>query len=317
MKIAISRTTPFRHLQKQIGSATYRLNTILVGLEEVARGVDKPPSMPVTWTKPTSADQARNAANQASVFACTSAFVFACDIFDQFLSNIASESWLNFSPDTIAIATKAKARPSGQGGAYSVYERTSALLSELNIPVGPAAAGIELLAKWRNVSVHTQERKSAIDDGALGILTESKAHFHDHYSHLDIDLALRNFFDRKNPVPKEATSLIALVQNVSRNLDEAAIKRVAGTDDLIANVADKLLHEYFSKEEYASRRFAEISDAWQGEKGRRLAILLKVMQKVGLTEAKNAVSAVLPIFYIEGLLDLTRDKFWDRFGGGL
>ena len=313
MPIAISRTAPFRHLQKQIGSATYRLNTILVGLEAIADGASSPSRLPVTWPKPSSPGQARNVADQASIFACTSALVPAADIFDQFLGSLAVEDWLGFSPEARDIATKAITRPKGKGGAYSVAERTTELLKDLKLPISPAVGGLDLLSNWRNVAVHTKKRAISLGKGMAQLLLDEKDHFEKHYSHFDIDLALKNFYGRKNPVPKEATSLIAVVQNTSRALDEAAIKRVAGTPDLIMNVTDKLLREYFTDGERDIPGSTEVAEAWQGSKERRLANFLKILQKVGVTDTSSVVSAVLPQDYITDVIGYTRSEFESRF----
>jgi len=313
MPLAISRTAPFRYLQKQIGSATYRLNTILVGLEAVADGASKSPRLPVTWNKPTDLHQARSVADQGSIFACTSALVLAADVFDQFLSNFVTEGWLNFSGDTINIVTKAKTRSKEDGGAYSVAERTIALLKDLHLSISPAVGGVELLSKWRNVSVHSKERKNNIHSEMESLLTQSKIYFYEHYSHFRIDLALRNFRGRKNPVPKEATSLIAAVQNISGTLDEAAIRRAAGTTEAIAITADRLLSEYFCDGERLVPGFGELAEALQGPRERRLANLIKILQRVGITETAKVVSAVLPDSYIDGILESSRGELVDRF----
>lgn len=81
MPYTLSRTRPFRNLQSSIGSATYRLNTILVGLQQVAGGADKTEDLSVSWAKP-NPDKAKQVADQARIFACSAAMAFAHDSFD-------------------------------------------------------------------------------------------------------------------------------------------------------------------------------------------------------------------------------------------
>ena len=97
MPLALSRSTPFRRLQSRIGGSTYRLNTVLVGLEEIAAGGGGAGAVAVTWPKPKTPDKARQAANQARIFACASAVVLGADVFDSFLREFASEEWLGFA----------------------------------------------------------------------------------------------------------------------------------------------------------------------------------------------------------------------------
>jgi hypothetical protein len=127
MPLALSRSTPFRRLQSRIGGSTFRLNTVLAGLEEIAAGGGGAGAVAVTWPKPKTPDKARQAANQARIFACASAVVLGADVFDSFLREFASEEWLGFAMETRAIATKAKTRPKEEGGAYSMAERAEAL----------------------------------------------------------------------------------------------------------------------------------------------------------------------------------------------
>src|SRR5437879_4127744 len=126
MPLALLRTTPFRRLQSLIGRSTYRLNTVLVGLECIAAGKGDAGGVAVTWSKPKTIDKARQVADQARIFACASALVLGADVFDSFLREFASEEWLGFGIETREMATKAKTRPSDQGGEYSVVERAEA-----------------------------------------------------------------------------------------------------------------------------------------------------------------------------------------------
>jgi hypothetical protein len=314
MPIAISRTSPFRFFQSRIGSATYRLNTILVGLEHIANGGDKIGNLPVTWKKPVGSESARQVADQAKIFACSGAIALAGDVIDYFIRDIVREGWLGFSVQTVEIATKAVTRVSALGGAYSVADRAGAICSELtlNEPIGMAA--LELFSKWRNITVHSEDRATVITTANRNLLLQSEKLFYDNYSHFDIGLALDNFEKRKLPVPKEVSSLIALAQNICRKIDEASIKRVAGNSNQIEKIADILLKEYFQIERINSKSsWQELSDICQGDDLLRRSKLLKIFQQVGLTETKKPISAELNDQYICDLLTLDRDKFARRF----
>src|SRR5258707_245155 len=102
--LAISRTIPLRQLQAGIGRSTYRLNTIVVGLELVAGGGQKPAALNVKWNSPGAAPAARQVADQAKSFALVSALVYGADLFDSYLRSTADEAWLRFSPDTASVA---------------------------------------------------------------------------------------------------------------------------------------------------------------------------------------------------------------------
>src|ERR1035437_7363495 len=116
MPIAISRTAPFRHFQSRIASATFRLNTVLVGLEHVANGADKIGALPVTWAKPVNKIAARQVADQDKIFACSGSIALAADVVDYFIRDLSREPWLAFDAETIKIATKAVERSANEGG---------------------------------------------------------------------------------------------------------------------------------------------------------------------------------------------------------
>lgn len=87
MQLLFSRTKPFRNLQRHIGGSTYRMNTIFVGLNCVANGQGDSGAIAVTWAKPSEKNR-ENVANQAKIFACTSAMVLGADVVDTFLKEI-------------------------------------------------------------------------------------------------------------------------------------------------------------------------------------------------------------------------------------
>ena len=65
----------------------------------------------------------------------------------------------------------------------------------------------------------------------------AKTAISERYKHLDIELALANFDNRRIPVAKEVTTLVAIAVNFSRALDEAAIRRAAGTPEKVTGAA--------------------------------------------------------------------------------
>jgi hypothetical protein len=304
MILGLSRTKPLRRLMARIGSSTYRLNTILVGLKCVAESKGDSGAMAVTWTKPLTPAHAKRAADQAAAFACSGAVVLAADVFDSYLRELAQEDWLGFAEATTAIATKAKTRSGGI--AYSVAERAAAVAEDLGAQDPVRLALIELLAKWRNGLAHTSnERKPDIDGASATVLMSAAQTIHDRHAHLDIRLALENFRSRRAPVAKEATSMIANVVKWSQIIDAAAIRRVASTEHEVISIANSGLGRYLraASEQKPARL---ISDAWQGDQKRRSATILKWMQEIGFTESKDRISAPLPSDYVAQLALLDR-----------
>lgn len=311
-KLSISRTSPFRDLQKRIGSATYRFNTILVGLELVAAGGDKSRALPVSWTKPVDPEKARQIANQAEIFACIATLALASDVFEQYVSEIAKVTWLGFSSSTTSIATKSITRSAHEGGSYSVAERAEALLQDLEMSSTPALAAVDLFSKWRNVSVHSKPREAILNSTYHRALLDSREHFKEHYSNLDIELAVKNFENRRTPVPKEITSLVAAAQNIARSIDEAAITRASSVG--MISLVERMLRDYFTAEDRNRSSLGELSDALQGNHKRRKESIIKLLERVGITRTSKPVSPELSEKYIEELSSLTPKEFAKKLG---
>lgn len=312
MTLAISRTRPLRQLLAGIGSSTYRLNTILVGLDCVAKGEGDGGAIAVTWTKPRSEAEAKNAAAQARSFACAGTLVLAADVFDVFIRDFSKESWLNFSAATCDIATKAVMNSDEGGRAYSVAERAEALATDLNISDVQSISLIDLFAKWRNVIAHEKERKPALADRAREELLRRQQGIREGFAHLSIAHAIENFEQRKVPVPKEVTSLVANAVRFARSIDEAAIRRVAATREGIEVVAEHFLLRYFSSLDVGKAK-ARISDLLQGDKARRANNLSRLLSNLGISASSNPISAPLNVAFLTELAELSPEQFRSRY----
>jgi hypothetical protein len=315
MPLALARTAPFRRLQSRIGHSTYRLNTVLVGLECIASGGGDAGAIAVSWSKPKTSDQARQVADQARIFACTSALVFGADVFDSFLREFATEGWLGFGVKTQEIATKAKTRPANEGGAYSVADRAEALCTDLKLTDGVKIAALDLLAKWRNIVAHSSDQRSeCLTSERKQTLKCAASEIHARYSHFNIALAIKNFEGGRMPVQKEVTSLIAIAVNFARQIDEAAIKRSAATTEEMCLATEQMLRAYFrASPERISNPWSEFTDAWQGSTDRRGNMFKKLLANIGIAEVDKAMSAPLPQSFVDEVISLSRDEFAKRF----
>lgn len=315
MPLTVSRTTAFRRLQSRIGSSTYQLNTLFVGLKLIAEGGGEGGAIAVTWTKPPTVESAEQTANQARAFACRGALVLAADVFDSFLRNLVSERWLSFCNETREIATKAKTRPKHEGGDYSVAERAAFIGRDLGISEPVKISALDLLVKWRNNVVHDAEQSRRLRQTDEVTLRNAADHFRQKYSHFDIELAIRNFNAQRIPVAKEVTSLIAAAVNLARIMDEHAIRRMADSAEKLCIASEEMLRGYFAVSAYReANQWREICDAWQGGLQRRRNAVKKYWSTAGLTENQSPISAELPHTFLEELITLPREEFARRVG---
>jgi len=242
------------------------------------------------------------------------ALTLAFDIFDVYLRDLTREGWLGFSNQTRNIATKAETRSSEDGGDYSLAERAETICAELELLDPPLVSALDLMAKWRNVVVHSDNRPPRVSPGTQGVLQGASQFYFDKYAHFRIDLALANFKNRKIPVPKEVTSLTAMAVNLCRSIDEAAIRRIASTSDGAESAAEVMIRDYFTgSDERARSPWSEFAEMWQGDAARRERQLLQLLASLGFSDGKGAVSAPLRPEFIRGLATMPKDSFAEKF----
>ncbi|RYF31031.1 MAG: hypothetical protein EOO23_03725 [Comamonadaceae bacterium] len=296
--LAFSRTKAFRRFQGKVGNATYRLNTIFVGLEHISAGQGKlPGGIAVTWEAP-EPKHAKQVADQARSFACLAATALAADVVDEYLTDLASETWLKFSAETNEILNKSKTRPSTAGGAYGLHERAKAAADELGLNEPIHSAMLELQAKWRNASIHSRDKEITLSDETAKTFDSKKKDIAKSFSNLDIDLAQRNFKAKQVPVGKEITSLIASAQNFFRKIDEAAVRRALPNQGVVEEFFLKSLRQHFvDKDDNLIK--SRLNDYFANDVEERQKSLLKIIQAYGLTQTSTPVSPSLPIDVVE------------------
>jgi len=232
-------------------------------------------------------------------------------VIDAFLRAFANEKWLRFSVTTIEIATKSVTRPGGIE--YSVADRFKALLEDLEIDDALAIATAELFSKWRNSVVHHADRNNRLTPEAKGKLIDAKTHFRQKYSHLDIELAIRNFESKSVPVAKEVTTLIAIMMNTCRLMDEAAVRRAAPDSESLAKVTEELLRARLGYGTDGSEHWKHLAASWRGDEKEKLTLLRKVLPSIGLTPTTKAISPPLPDSFCANLATLSLDQLAERF----
>ena len=305
--LAFSRTIPFRQLQAGIGRSTYRLNTIVVGLELVALGGKRPEHLQVKWNEPASAAMARQVADQAKNFALVSATVYAADLFDTFLRNIAAETWLEFQAETVHVVGRHGSGPGGHE--YSMRERALKLCAELDIKADPLPSTLDLLAKWRNNLVHgSYGRDRQLNQDVRAELIAGAEFLNQNYANIDIGRTLKAFEDGGHPTRKDATVLLACVQNLARLIDESAVRRALPNETAMEALADRFLGQRWKPDGSDRRGWVEFCDIWARAPQDRPKTFAKVLGQVAITPVKKPISPPLTEAYVRDLARLNREE---------
>ncbi|MDW9593798.1 hypothetical protein GOA63_16455 [Sinorhizobium meliloti] len=307
--LAISRSAPFRSLQQGIGQSTFRLNTIVVGLELIADGGSKAIDLPVVWKKPDTPQKARQVADQARQFALTSALVYSSDLFDQFLRQLVRLKWADFPEEVVKVVSKEVTKPEGK--AYSVTERVEKLADYLNVDERTGIAMLALLIEWRNSIVHgAKTRKRSIGNSSRNVLMENSDLLSKKYSNIDVSLTINRFESGEQPRRKDTTVLIASCQNLARILDQATIRNIAKTRDGIIYLTESLLRERWNSEGGRD----EYCAVWNNNKVGRRILFEKVLNQLGISRTSKPVSACLDDGFVEDFVEQDRASLEKRLG---
>jgi hypothetical protein len=288
--LAISRTPPFRRFQCAAGNATFHINTVIVGLELVARGGGKPSELTIRWKQPSNP---RQSIEQTKQFVLLAVITHIVDSFDVLLRDYADLNWLTLDTTTRDVLRKSITRSGGKE--YSIPDRTAALLRRLELPEPDVIAFLPLLVGWRNSLVHVGRAKPMLPEGAEERLKANASGFSAKYADIDIEMMLDGFWKGRRPTLKEATTMVAACQNLARAIDVAVIQRTAGTSEQISTIV---------REELAIS-FHQQRALWKTVWGRDLAAQTRAfvnqLAKSGITDTTDPVSAILELGSVQSI----------------
>ncbi|MGA2964543.1 MAG: hypothetical protein ABSD96_23015 [Candidatus Korobacteraceae bacterium] len=281
--LAISRTPQFRQFQRAAGNATFHINTIVIGLELVARGGERPVELNINWKRPLNP---RQTTEQTKQFVLLAVIAHVLDSFDVLLRDYADLPW--FSLDTTLRDVLRKSKTPLGGKELSVRDRVGALLSRLGTEEPDSLALFAVTVAWRNTLVHIGRAKPTLPDGVEEQLKAGASRLSSRYAAIDVQKMLVNFRTGNRPTLKEATTMVAVCQNLARVIDAAVIRDGAGTPEQISRIVSQEL----------ARSFGQEQSRWKAVWGRNAAAqtraVLNHLTICGLTDTEDdPISAVL------------------------
>jgi hypothetical protein len=209
-------------LLKEIGSASFFLNTIVVGLDAVETGHEKPAGLDISWDPRDRVVAAR----MARKFAVESCMVRCAESLKVYIQSISKLPRFSELQGKWAAQEKANKKP---GAAAKLEDIAKSLLEDSD----PLIAAGMLLLIWRNNIVH---------DGDLSFphhrkqtLLKNKLEISANYRNLDVDLLLDHARAQK-PTLKDVSCLIAMTINLARAIDRKVHDNL-GEEDLIATLS--------------------------------------------------------------------------------
>jgi hypothetical protein len=293
--LGIVRTPPFRSFQKVAGLTTFHVNTIAIGLELVALGGAKPAGMNVKWTSP---KNPREAVEQTKHFVLLALMTHVVDAMDGLLRNYPDIEWLNLPQSLSDILRKSVTKPGGV--AWSIPERIEELLIHLGQEMAVAVAFLDLTVRWRNALVHSSRAEARLSRSTADQLIKEKQELALKYAGIDISRTLVNFESGRWPTLKEATTMIAVAQNLARSIDRGLLLVNAGTTQQVEMIARRELGKALAKCEGGWKR------VWGRNTDARARVLANLLSNAGIVETAEPVSATLEPSFVRDLASADR-----------
>jgi hypothetical protein len=257
----VERTRAAKRFREQTGYANFRLNTIVVGLEAVKRGVAvKPVDLAVHWQP----KDVTAAAEQARGFATNAVMVYVVDALDSYMSEIGrTKVWIqdleiasiltgdfqtdrseverlepnsvsDFASQILTLADRPvelgkqlrefTAKHFGRRKRPGLPTRFTALVSQGTSVPKHYVSAVHFLISWRNRHVHGRSTDKVSKD-ILSSLRDASSLFYEGHAHLDVDRMINNYESGNLPTLKEISSLISVSHRVIASIDDAIVRR--------------------------------------------------------------------------------------------
>lgn len=200
-------------LQK-IGNSVHNINTIIVGLDGVEKGIStKADSLTITWNP----KDYKLSARSARKFVIYSSLVFISDAIKQYVQAVMKNPL--FKDDFQDITTDKFNEK------FALFSNKFTFKSKYWVP------SVVLLLHWRNKVVHPTSNARLTND-QIKILSESKDEIRDEHANTDI-LETLNHFATQSITLKDISTLIAITIKTIRAIDEQLKIEYKKTDEII------------------------------------------------------------------------------------
>jgi hypothetical protein len=201
---------PLSILLGDVGEAVFSLNTLVVGLDAVEKGHEKPDSLDISW-KPT--DRVI-AARKSRKFILEAIIVRVSEALIEFSNALGK------LPRLEAVSSK---WDSNTKNAVKVSDVFTTFLGD-NYLISAAI----LLVHWRNRIVH-RGSNAKLEPSQKRALQSSEAEIAEGYKGLSVDCLLCHF-EEKRPTLKDISSLVAICLKLAREIDDALHTNLSKAD---------------------------------------------------------------------------------------
>jgi hypothetical protein len=190
---------PLSVLMAEIGEAIACLNTVVVGLDAVEKGYEKPEALDISW----SPHDKRAASRKARKFIVESILV---RVFEAIYQHSVVISRLPRFRETVAKWNGDTTK------AAKVYDTYKTVVGDTYL-----VSSAVLVAHWRNRIVHPGSN-ARLQSKQKSVLRDNESEIFQKYKGLNVDCLLCHF-EEGRPTLKDISSLIAMAINLAREVD--------------------------------------------------------------------------------------------------
>ena len=210
---------PLSEFLKHAGQAVFSLNTLVVGLDAVENGYDKPATLDVSWNP---VDR-KVAARKSRKFVLEAVLVRMAEALKEHTVALSKLRRLSDLESQFTANT-------------SAAEKVGRIGREILGPENYLVPAVVLLMHWRNRVVH-KNSKAVLAPAEKAVLRKNENEIAENYKGLSVDCLLCHFEERR-PTLKDISSLIAMSIRFARSIDKEI------SNDLAKNDVDAWLMHY-------------------------------------------------------------------------
>lgn len=206
-------TLYYKEFKQLLGPSVHNLNTICVGLEQIAiNNYQKPSTLTISWNT----NDPLNDAKRARRYAINLFLVAAVDAIENYINSVISIK--DLIPENLVSKIK-KVKDNNDGLSEQIKIFFTAVESNPNI-YSYWAPAIVLLVKWRNILVHKSKAKANLKVLDKQELEKAYQDIYSRHSKTDINQTINRYLNMEYPTLKDFSTLFTILLHAFKEFDK-------------------------------------------------------------------------------------------------
>lgn len=211
-------STYLKHFLQKAGNSVHSINTTVVGLDGVEKGIcSKSNSLTITW----SPKDPKVSSRSARKFVINAALVFITEAIKQYMLDVIKNPLFKTRFQDIPTDKQLSEK-------FELFSNKFIIQTEYWIPC------VLLLLHWRNQIVHTNS-KAKLSNSQVEILKQNSQVIKQEHAQTDIEVMLEHF--QKHAITlKDISTLIAIAIKTIRSIDEQLKIEYKSIDEIMTEI---------------------------------------------------------------------------------